>query len=190
MPHFRMLGVVPHIICALDKSSSLSERIALIHNTRQNIDKLRAHDFFLSCSRYHASQRYQSKINFRRGERLFSSKLLRMASRYRCNIELLTIMVENDGKIYPTHAKRVCPWLSKLSISSPPKVERFFHDRPATPFTHAQSRPSTILELLNPLVVLTSLPIDNSMKFFVIGFPGTSFTVSISQTKNLDIDSD
>lgn len=44
LPHFQRFGIMPRVIGALDESPRLTERIALMHISRQETETLRARD--------------------------------------------------------------------------------------------------------------------------------------------------
>lgn len=129
-PLYHRFGIMPRIIGSLDEISRLTERVALVQLVRQEKDTPRARDFIsraldpnhriiVPITTFGVSEKvwfHRHRFGWRQG--------------FVASMELPTIMIKSDGRLYPTHETLVHRYFGQLSIPCALEDDHLTHKRP------------------------------------------------------------
>ena len=145
LPHLHRFGIMPRVLGELDNSPTTRERIALMELLRTETERTRAEKVISSAinpsrrqttsiRHFHVEQNvwfYRRKFGWRTGQV--------------ARIDLPTIYLSYDSKLFPTHENRVRPFFGDLSL--PPEIR--FHDEQNSILIDRPSPPSSTETIKN-----------------------------------------
>lgn len=152
---------MPRILGSLHESTRLNERVDLMHLVLQEKDVLRSRDF-LSRS-LDTNHRTIVQINsFAINEKVwFHHHLHGWRTGPVASINLPTIMVEHNGKLYTINNTRIRPYFGGLSVTPALEGDQLIYDRFPPQSSTVTTRTVTISDLLNSMTFSTHLPMTN-----------------------------
>lgn len=162
-------------------------RVALIELVRKETASPRARNFIshaldtnyrrIVCIKYFA---VQEKVWFHRHRHGWRQGTV-------ASIDPPTIMIEFDGKIYPTHESLVRPFFGELSVPPPLKGDQLDHNRPDASSDTTAARRALLSDILNPVLVTSHSPVDTFLDFKIACM---TISVSVKQLDTFYINSD